>query len=556
MTKQHTDNRWHPAHDRWNWARHHGLWDDDDVAGLALALAVAEAAEEPDSWVTPEHLDQIRSALATTAPFNAQLLEALAGARSRLADLAQDAPRLARVLIAARPDLPDEVAGRMFFDDDSDVLTALVLNPAVDEDLVNGIVWLRDDEGTLETVYDLRRGRQTVGRSSAEVELSQTPSTPATDEYDPDYRGRLSIEQTRAGTAALHWRPDQRPEDTVDEDLVADLVRRTDDSGLLGRTFLRGHGNYRVAAAGNQSLPRELLAQACVDPSPEVRMAALGNLSLTGDLARIALAEAAERHGRDTEDEEADHILLALARNRGLPADILVSLAGRGLAAAAVTLLAHHPADAWAPLDADALVDVAFADPADPVLRSVPVGRLPWRARLAMLDLELCDPDELLELVADDAEAGWDFEAVADAFLRVHRSSGWWFPNSPGHHLPALLAGDERCCPELAAHLLGEHRDRTSAMHALAGTEQLDRDLRPGAMYDWTDLDNAVGDLLQAERACSLGRALLQRSRSPEELTRLAGLLDAGDDAVLGRLGYATAGQLVAEAAARVAHPR
>jgi hypothetical protein len=420
---------------------------------------------------------------------------------------------------------------------DSEVLLALVRNPVVDELLVDGILaWSPAVDERVRAAYQERLATEPDAGDARWL---------MQDGYDADYRGRLSVEQTLIGTRDLGWRPDQLPDDAVNPDLVVDLLRRTDDAHLLATTMAEGHDEYRAVAAGNRRLPPVLLSRAVEDPSWEVRLAALGNSALPADLARVAAAEGIELAEREPGSIAADEIKRALAGNPGAPADVLVALAKEGYATAGFTLLAHVPQDGWGGYSLEELLDVAGGDADSPPLPVVPVAALRWPGRLALVDQYLCSPSRLLDHAKPGAADGGDFATVAHAMLDLvdEHPDDWWHPTSGMRWVRALVAEDQRCDGELADRLLLSHDDE-STLFALASNPALDLDRRLTAMHAWTRFGDTMDDLLELERARSLGRSLIRAGRSPEDLVRLAARVDRMSD-VMTALVSTTPEQLV-----------
>ncbi len=546
VSELHEIDRWFPAANPWVWAAERGLWDGEDVAATALVFALAETTADHR-----EDVDPVLNALHVTSPDAALLLEALAGSPERLALVIDGAPAHVRTAVAARRDVPDPVASVLALDPDADVVCALVRNPAVDELLVHGAALTHQDD-LVQRAYEERFPRPRLAtrtrRPQATPAVVQPPIPLPGSGFDPDYRGRLSVELTREALGECSWRPSVRPAD-VSEDVVADVLRRTDDVDVLRRTTVRAHDRFRAAAAENPALPPELLAQVCVDPSTDVRLVALRNPALPEDLARLALADAVELEERDPDSEPAAEILLALADNPGLPSALLVELAGRQLSGAAYTLLVDRPGEAWADLGTEALFDALCTGHHVELLTAIPLSRFRWPVRMLLLEAELCRPEDLLELHDEDPWDDGAWEELADRLLDAHGPTEFWtYAHSDGD-LPARVAADDRCTAALADRLLHEHRQHAPTLRAIAAHSALSLPVRHEALYSWLEGDEVVGDLAEDVRAWALGHALLTHPGSWPERVRLAVELDAREDGVLTALGRCSAGALVADAA-------
>ncbi|WP_177212674.1 hypothetical protein [Geodermatophilus ruber] len=453
------------------------------------------------------------------------------------------------MLAAERADLPEDVAGQLALSTDTDVLVALVTNPAVDPLVVGGVIAWCDPTGVIRTAYEHHCAVAQQDTTEEDDGLADNAARTTAGGVGGGVGGqpgrdRLSVEETRRCAVELDWRPDQL-EHVVSPDGVAALLHRTDDPELLIATFHRARDEFRAVAAANPCLPVDLVVRAAEDPSWEVRLAALSNPELPADLVEVALAEAVELTGRNPASAEADGIRRAVASNSSAPADVLVALAGAELAAAAFTLLAHHPETAWGGLTLDELIDIAWGEPDDPPLPAVPVADLRWPGRLALVTQDRYDPDRLLGEADADAADGGDFATVAWALLDLEeRHSGEWPLSSPMRQVATSIAEDERCDRDLANRLLRDHDRCAATMLALATNPSIDVDRALGAMYAWTNRDHVVGNVLEAERARSLGKAMLATGRGPEDLARIAAHLESGGD-VVRQLGYDRADTLV-----------
>ncbi|TKJ31906.1 hypothetical protein [Blastococcus sp. CCUG 61487] len=462
-------------------------------------------------------------------------------------EFAPDASPTVQVLAAQRADLPEDVAGQLALSTDTDVLVALVTNPAVDPLVVGGVIAWCDPTGVIRTAYEhhcaVAQQEHEPTKEDDGLADHAAPTTVGGVGGQPE-RNRLSVEETRRLAVELDWRPDQL-QHVVSPDGVADLVRRTDDTELLTATFHRARDEFRAVAAANPCLPVDLVVRAAEDPSWEVRLAALSNPELPADLIEVGLAEAAELTGRDPASAEADGIRRAVASNPSAPADVLVALAGAELAAAVFTLLAHHPETAWGGLTLDELIDIAGGEPDDPPLNGLPLLDLRWPGRLALVAQDRYDPDRLLGEANADAADGGDFATVAGALLDLEeRYAREWHLSSPMRQVATSIAEDERCDSNLADRLLRDHDGCAATMHALATNGSIDVDRALRAMYAWTNQDHTVGNVLEAERARSLGQAMLATGRGPDELAKVAAHLDSVGD-VIRQLGYDRADTLV-----------
>ncbi|MGY1731526.1 hypothetical protein ACI798_08385 [Geodermatophilus sp. SYSU D01045] len=110
MTPHRPASRWYPAEDPWEWAGRHGLWRGDDVAATALVLAVAERAEDASPWAGGQVVRLVRSVLDDASPAAGLLAAALAGPAAGLAGVAATPLVHVRAAVAARRDLPRDVA--------------------------------------------------------------------------------------------------------------------------------------------------------------------------------------------------------------------------------------------------------------------------------------------------------------------------------------------------------------------------------------------------------------------------------------------------------------
>jgi hypothetical protein len=534
----------HGAHDWFQWTSDADLWSSEGAAGLALAFAAMEGGA--DAGFDAAGMSRLRSALRQEDAPAAHLLDVLTGPPELLVEFVPDAFPTVQVLAAQRADLPDDVAGRLALSTDTDVLVALVTNPAVDLVTVDGVIAWCDPTGVVRAAYEHHRAaaQQDVAEEKDRELADHAAPTTAVGVGGQPERNRLSVEETRRRAVELDWRPDQL-EHVIYPDGVADLLHRTEDTELLTATFHRARDEFRAVAAANPCLPVDLVVQAAEDPSWEVRLAALSNPELPADLVEVALAEAAELTGRDPASAEADGIRRAVASNSSAPADVLVALAGAELAAAALTLLAHHPETAWGGLTLDELIDIAWGEPDDPPLPGLLLVDLRWPGRLALVAQDRYDPDRLLAEADADAADGGDFVTVAWALLDLEeRYAREWPLSSPMRQVATSIAEDERCDSDLADRLLRDHDRCATTMHALATNGSIDVDRALRAMYAWTNLDHAVGNVLEAERARSLGMSMLATGRGPEELARIAAHLESGGD-VVRQLGYDRADTLV-----------
>ncbi|MGY1829410.1 hypothetical protein ACI8AA_03160 [Geodermatophilus sp. SYSU D01180] len=113
MTPHRPSSRWHPAEDPWEWAGRHGLWRGDDVAATALVLAVAEHAEDASPWAGSQVVRLVRSVLDDASPAAGRLAAALAGPAAGLGEVAATPLVHVRAAVAARPDLPGDVAAAL-----------------------------------------------------------------------------------------------------------------------------------------------------------------------------------------------------------------------------------------------------------------------------------------------------------------------------------------------------------------------------------------------------------------------------------------------------------
>ena len=537
----------HGAHDWFRWASDAELWSTEGAAGLALAFAAMEAG--PDAGFDTAGMSRLRAALQRTDAPAAHLLDVLTGPPESLIEFVLDASPTVQVLAAERADLPEDVAGQLALSTDTDVLVALVTNPAVDPLVVGGVIAWCDPTGVVRAAYEHHRAvaqQDTAEEDDGGLADHSAPTTAGAVNGQPG-RDRLSVEETRRYAVELDWRPDHT-EHVVAPEAVADLLRRTDDTKLLTATFHRARDEFRAVAAANPCLPVDLVVRAAEDASWEVRLAALSNPELPADLVQVALAEAAELTGRNPASAEADGIRRAVGSNSSAPAEVLVVLAGAELAAAALTLLAHHPETAWGGLTLDELIDIAWGEPDDPPLPCLPLAGLRWPGRLALVAQDRYDPDRLLGEADADAADGGDFATVAWALLDLEeRYAREWPLSSPMRQVAASIAEDERCDSDLADRLLRDHDRCATTMHALATNGAIDVDRALRAMYAWTNQDHGVGNVLEAERARCLGKALLATGRGPGELARVAAHLEAGGD-VVRQLGYYRADTLVGAA--------
>ncbi|MGY1779995.1 hypothetical protein [Geodermatophilus sp. SYSU D01036] len=110
MTPHRPSPRWYPAEDPWEWAGRHGLWRGDDVAATALVLAAAEHAEDASPWAGGQVVRLVRSVLDDASPAASRLAAALTGPAAALGEVAATPLVHVRAAVAARPDLPGDVA--------------------------------------------------------------------------------------------------------------------------------------------------------------------------------------------------------------------------------------------------------------------------------------------------------------------------------------------------------------------------------------------------------------------------------------------------------------